>query len=299
MIAGIWRELDGPRQVAFGVIALGLLAGAVVLALHRARPPERCADGLVGHGARCCGAGQSWDGARCHGEPSRCAPGQQVTPAGCQPLRRKVSIAAGTLSVAPTDWEAAQLGITAFEAEVAAFAIDSHEVTEAAYAECVAAGACAALPEREPGLPRVAISAAEAAAYCRFAGGRLPTPDEWMFAATGAEGRRYPWGPTGAVCRRAAFGLRDGPCASGGAGPEVAGSHPDGATPDGLHDLAGNAAEWTAPAQGTSRVKGGSWSDATATDLRYWNERRVDATTRDATIGFRCVYPPAALRGSP
>ena len=50
----------------------------------------------------------------------------------------------------------------------------------------------------------------EARAICAARGGRLPTEDEWIVAAAGDKPRRYPWGDTGAVCRRAAWGLDAG-----------------------------------------------------------------------------------------
>jgi formylglycine-generating enzyme required for sulfatase activity len=167
-------------------------------------------------------------------------------------------------------------------------------VSEAAYAECVRAGACTALPtSEEPGLARAWAALGQAQAYCRFRGGALPTPDQWRLAAMGTEGRRYPWGDTGAVCRRASFGLDQGPCAEGARGPELAGAHPAGASPDGVQDLAGNLAEWTLSPAGEASVRGGSWRDATATALRTWHERPAPSSAGSAEVGFRCVYPTA------
>ena len=107
---------------------------------------------------------------------------------------------------------------------------------------------------------------------------------------------RYPWGDTGAVCRRAAWGLTRGPCGTGATGPDTVGSHPDGATPLGIQDLAGNAAEWVetfepcdaGPCLGV--VRGGSYTTDLATDLRTWVRREIPAESREATVGFRCAY---------
>src|SRR6185503_21054203 len=101
--------------------------------------------------------------------------------------------------------------------------------------------------------------------------GALPSRDQLAFAAAGQTGRRYAWGDTGAVCRRAAWGLASGPCAEGASGPEIAGAHPDGASPEGVLDLAGNVAEWSAPDRAdapVAEVRGGSFADGAASALR-------------------------------
>jgi hypothetical protein len=270
------------RRIVWLLLGVVALAGVVLLAWHHARPPQRCPPGLVQLGARCCGEGQDLVDDRCTGEPRGCAPGMRATPEGCVPARRRVRISSGVLRLAP------------YVAQVAAFFVDSHEVTEADWSSCVDKTACARAPQRgEPGLPQVNVSAAEAEAYCRFVGGSLPTRDQLAFAAMGGEGRRYPWGETGAVCWRASFGLADGPCAHGG-GIELAGARPGGATVDGVHDLSGNAAEWTLDRDDASQraeARGGSWRDVSATDLRTWAYASLDPASRSDAIGFRCAYP--------
>lgn len=290
--AGRGRQLVA---TALGVVAV---AGVVMIAVHRAKPPARCPDGLVALGARCCGEGQELADGRCTGAPTRCTEGMRSTPEGCVPEDGRVAIEGGKLELTPYDWEAAQQGVSPYEAQVASFAIDRFEVTEQRWRACVDDEACDEVPlSGEPGRPVVGVSAREAERYCRHVGGALPSKAQWAFAATGTEGRRYPWGDTGAVCRRAAFGLAGGPCGDGqGTGPDLAGAHPDGATPAGVHDLAGNVAEWTAPLTegknaGKSAVRGGSWRDMTATDLRTWNERLMAPHERADDVGFRCVYP--------
>lgn len=220
--------------------------------------------------------------------------GLEATPAGCVATARVVDLPGGELRIGPGDWEAQGL-VEPRTAQVAAFRIDAYEVTEARYAACVAASACAPLPGTgESGRAIAGITLVEAERFCAWAGGTVPTADQLAFAAAGARGRRYAWGDTGAVCRRAAWGLRGGPCGADADGPEVTGSHPDGASTEGVHDLAGNVAEWTrplGPAARVAEVRGGSWADGVASALRSWNRREVDVDLRSAEVGFRCAYP--------
>ena len=138
-------------------------------------------------------------------------------------------------------------------------------------------------------LPAVAMTWDEGKDYCEWSGGRLPTEDEWLAAAAGEKTRRYPWGDTGAVCRRAAWGLATGPCAWGAQQPELAGAHPDGASPEGVLDLAGNVAEWAVAADGSAEVRGGSFADGAASALRSWQRHALSPDTRSPQVGFRCA----------
>lgn len=284
----------------FGVIALSsavavtLIILVVALAASRAEPPARCAAGTTALGARCCGEGQRLSGDRCEGAPRRCAAGMDVTAEGCVRAPRAIRIEGGLLRIGPGDWEA-QGVVVPYEATVAPFSIDSIEVTEQRFAACVAARACLGVTlSGEPGRAVARITLAEAAAFCRWSGGALPSRDQLAFAAAGRSGRRYAWGDTGAVCRRAAWGITDGPCGKGATGPELAGAHPDGASPDGVLDLAGNVAEWSAPDPPDApiaEVRGGSFADGAAAALRTWQRRVVQVEMRSPEIGFRCAYP--------
>jgi formylglycine-generating enzyme len=281
-----------PRLAALlGVVGAALVAGVIALARSRAEPPARCAAGMVALGPRCCGEGQRLEGGRCAGAPLRCARGTEVTPLGCVAPPRVVALPGGLLRVGPGDWEA-QGVVAPYEAQIAPLRVDATEVDEQRWAACVAAKACAALPlSGEPGRAASGMTFDEAAAFCRWAGGALPSSDQLAFAAAGARGRRYAWGDTGAVCRRAAWGLVAGPCGWGAQGPEVTGTHPDGATPEGVLDLAGNVAEWAAGPAGAAEVRGGAFADAAASALRSWQRRAVPRETRSIEIGLRCVYP--------
>ena len=129
---------------------------------------------------------------------------------------------------------------------VSTFLLDVHEVTQAAWAECVAARQCRRLVHF-PGYggrdqPAVGMRWEEAAAFCERRGARLPTEAEWERAASGPDGTRYPWGDEpGSGCERAIVRTRQGRgCGTGTTWPVM--SRP--ADRFGLFDMAGNVWEW-------------------------------------------------------
>lgn len=157
----------------------------------------------------------------------------------------------------------------------------------------------------QPRQPVVGIDWADAVAYARWAGGRLPTEAEWEFAARGEDGREFPWGNESPGAGQAAFGMD---FLKGQAAP--VGSHPHDVSPFGILDLAGNVSEWcadwsgpypaagseplvnpTGPPSGTFRVRRGGCYYYSAPGLRAC-ERYSSSPTPSLSyrhIGFRYV----------
>jgi formylglycine-generating enzyme required for sulfatase activity len=195
---------------------------------------------------------------------------------------------------------------------VAAFDMDLTEVTVAQYSRCVHAGACVAAPgvvqwpgvtsddqqlskdmcnEDRPDRQDHAINCVDwsmADAYCRWAGERLPTEEEWEYAACGGDCNELMKSQLG---RAIARGAARWPYTS-----RVAGASPG---PFGLHDMAGNVWEWTAsaycpydhPGCGDPRrvVRGGSWSVVDFLFVRLTDRSPSDPSTRNTNVGFRCA----------
>lgn len=280
--------------LAWSVAACAAVTAVALVALEQSEP-ARCPEGLVALGARCCGENQTLQNGSCTGSATRCAAGMtlvdQQGERQCQHVVQRVPVAGGRLTISPTDWEAEDI-VTPYSATLNAFALDDTEVTWGRYLDCFRQGPCASVTLSTPkplesGLPLTRVSPEQAQQICVALGGRLPTGDEWVFAAAGANSQRFPWGSTGLVCRRAAFGLVKGPCAQASALPELAGARPDGATELGLQDLAGNVAEWTVEPSGL-RARGGSFRSSVAGQLKSWAS--LSTATPASDIGFRCAY---------
>lgn len=288
------REIDlGVRTwaLAAGLLSAAILAWITLLGVRARSEPLRCSQGFVALEGRCCALGQGIAAGACIGAPEKCPPGYEsvIDPApGCVLTPLKVTMMGGQVTLGPTDWDSLAV-VERQTLTVSSFMIDRAEVDHHRYTKCVLAELCEPLGEAlEPGVPVTGVSLQGARDFCAYSGGRLPTPQEWIFAAAGEQARRYPWGPHGLVCRRAAFGMASGPCSSQAKSPEISGARPEGATPEGLVDLAGNVAELTVDTQGTIRFHGGSYRSRAARELKTWSHQQ--GLIADDT-GFRCVYP--------
>jgi formylglycine-generating enzyme required for sulfatase activity len=176
--------------------------------------------------------------------------------------------------------------------DLPAFAIDRTEITQAAYSRCIEAGVCSApaggfRPNENCTHPVVNVDWEQASQYCAWQNKRLPSEAEWEKAARGTDGRRYPWGDEVPDCERANF-------ESCGRKVEPVASHPSGASPYGVLDMAGNVREWVFDREaGQSKspkraIRGGMFSDP-ATHLRAVRRTYGDVSVSDLGIGFRCA----------
>jgi eukaryotic-like serine/threonine-protein kinase len=209
-----------------------------------------------------------------------------------------------------------------------AFWIDQTEVTNGMYVKCIQDNGCTPpkyytgkavdtgnqytipnakvllyenylLPETA-NLPVLNVSWDQAQSYCTWAGRQLPTEAQWEKAARGTDGRTYPWGEQ-MPDRTLLNNYYEGPVQIG--------SYPDGASPYGALDMAGNVWEYvsdwydrgyyasspqdnpTGPASGESHVvRGGAWYTVQKV-MTFYRAFEGSSDLSLSRIGFRCSSP--------
>lgn len=208
----------------------------------------------------------------------------------------------------------------AHEVTLTPYALDRTEVSVADYARCVAASACTRpgfLPGDKkydrPELPVTSVTWDQAKAYCAFAGGRLPTEAQWEFAARGEERRVFPWGDVynSRLSNHGVLAPSNPTDATDGyAFLAPVDAFRDGATPEGVLQMAGNVSEWvadffaidpsgfgypsgaatnpTGPSNGFGHVVRGGSFELPAAWMR--GAARYGSNSSSNTTGIRCAY---------
>jgi len=197
-----------------------------------------------------------------------------------------------------------------------AFWMYQTKVTNRMFAQCVAVGACSSPTEEIGGsvysnpqyanFPVVGVTWDQSQAYCAWSQGQLPTEAQWEKAARGLNGNVYPWGDTDPACNLLNFGYCSGRTSEVDA-------FPDGVSPYGLYDMAGNIFEWvgdwygetyytdaptanpTGPENGQYRsIRGSSFetdSDQVGSAIRHFGAQ----TYHSRDLGFRCAVTQPKL----
>ena len=240
-----------------------------------------------------------------------------------------------------------EIGRHAHQVTLASYCMDKTKVTVAAFRACVQAHKC-----RPPSAtvdwkgitpkdkakwsqfcnwgkrgfdqhPMNCVDWDQATEYCAATGGRLPTEDEWEYAACGNDDRIFPWGKQPPdVTRLNACG---GECASmakerfdenwetmytgddGWTSTSPVGNYPKGASPFGILDMAGNVWEWTVdifsvndqgpgdsprgpqPNTPYRTIRGGGWNSNAAARVRTASADGNGPDSRNFSVGFRCA----------
>ncbi|MEX1247658.1 MAG: SUMF1/EgtB/PvdO family nonheme iron enzyme [Anaerolineales bacterium] len=195
------------------------------------------------------------------------------------------------------------------------FFIYRNEVSNALYQQCVAAGVCAPPSIFEDGPsthyndpeyknnPVVGVNWDQAAAFCGWAEGRLPTEAEWEKAARGETADIYPWGTDDPSCSLSNMAG----CFVDPPDTNIVGQYPAGESLYEANDMSGNVWEWTldwydedyylqspdesptGPEQGELRVvRGGSYADGPDA-LRAAERLGMEPEQAYNNVGFRCV----------
>ncbi len=223
------------------------------------------------------------------------------------------------MGVPPGDRDGGRDEYPRHEVHLDAYYIDTFEVTNGRYLEFVKAThhrvpqnaknptrnlwQGEAISDSLADRPVVNVDWADAEAYCKWVGKRLPTEAEWEKAAKGNHDWRFPWGSVEPTAKHLNYNQKW----IGEKTLMPVGSYEAGKSPYGLYDMAGNVWEWvndwydakyyeTSPAKnpkgpetGTKRVlRGSGWQNETPT-VRIFTRVDSDPTVRNESTGFRCA----------
>ncbi|MBX3047513.1 MAG: SUMF1/EgtB/PvdO family nonheme iron enzyme [Anaerolineales bacterium] len=185
--------------------------------------------------------------------------------------------------------------------------IEQTQVTNVQYAHCVAAGACSVPLDAElnphfydeayANHPVVFVTWQNAADFCAWVGGRLPTELEWEKAARGDQGRLYAWGEANPELNAYVNinNIHDGTV--------PVGYYPESASQYGVLDMGGNVREWvfdwysedgsdalSGPETGEAKVlRGASWFDPGFFSMTFDRLQHVPDSPGQ-NRGFRCAF---------
>ncbi|VAW31231.1 hypothetical protein MNBD_CHLOROFLEXI01-877, partial [hydrothermal vent metagenome] len=192
-----------------------------------------------------------------------------------------------------------------------AYLIDLYEVSNEQYLACVAEGGCSQTGLRNSfrragyrddptfaNYPVMGVTWNQATTYCQWAGQRLPTEAEWEYAASGPDNFTWPWGNEFDATLSAGSSLDT----------ESVDTFPDGVSPFGLFNMAGNVNEWVQDRfdgnfyanspennpvnldSGSSQIyRGGSFDNGNGAFFTTSRRYVVSGNTFDVDIGFRCA----------
>ena len=219
-------------------------------------------------------------------------------------IKNKNLIPAGEVVIGSPEGEGGVDENPSHKVDLDAFYIDTHEVTVARYKDF--AKATGREMSEQPrwstdNHPVVSVKWKDADAYCKWAGGRLPTEAEWEKAARGGTNTKYSFGDDENELGDYAWYAKNSNKEAHPVGQKKPNQY-------GLYDMYGNVCEWVSdwydakyygrspvkdpegPDSGTSQVlRGGSWSDR-GSDLRAASRDWYGpGGWYDADFGFRCV----------